>query len=153
MSDQLFLLYTFSVPAILCSQSIQPSIYYFLATTIQLWVFTGILRRFSDGITHRRVVQQVYILTYVTVFTFSLNYLIVFYARSIGAEGAIPRKVYRLCAESVLAAAVIILAASYVRVVPFGCIRHTLTFAPFLYLFAGNGLDCTDQFVLSRRLP
>jgi hypothetical protein len=75
-------LYTFSIPAIIYAQQIQPTTYYFFATGLQLTVFIPFYRtRYSDPAFRRRMV----IFVAVSTLAFFLNYISILVTTILGA--------------------------------------------------------------------
>lgn len=69
------LLFTLSAPAIIYSQAIQPTIYYCLATLVQLYVTLRGLRRLGPSSTPDDVAGVLYQIGYVSAAVFLLNYV------------------------------------------------------------------------------
>ena len=68
-------LFTFSVPSIIYAQQIQPSIYYFFTTVLQVFVFLKLLPRDNAPPDFGRMVRDLLILAQTTVACFLLNYM------------------------------------------------------------------------------
>ena len=69
------LLFTFSIPSILYSQGLQPSIFFFLSTCIQLWYFVKMISEVRQRGSREVVFRHIQLFTRISVLTFFINYM------------------------------------------------------------------------------
>ena len=77
--------FTLSVPAIIYAQAVQPSMYYFLTTALQLGLFVGMVRDLKPFTTSRVIFRRIQVFTLVSTGLFFANYMsLLIYAWAIG---------------------------------------------------------------------
>lgn len=93
-------LFAFSVPSIIYSQSIQPSIYYFLASVVQLDVFISLVTDLKPYTPTAKIFRKLQVFALVSTLLFFVNFmsgltygiLVVCYVLMIGIKSRKPRK-------------------------------------------------------------
>ena len=68
-------LFVFSIPSILYGQSVVPSIYYSLSTTIQIAVFIPMVQRLKSGRSPEQIARDIQVFCWVAFFVFFLNFM------------------------------------------------------------------------------
>jgi hypothetical protein len=108
-------LFTFSVPSIIYSQAIQPSIYYFLSSAVQLYLFVGLVADLKPYTPTAKIFRKLQIFALVSTLLFFVNFMSVLiygllvgcYVLMIGIMGRKQSGVGRKLAVTILNAVIV----------------------------------------------